>query len=219
MTPVTLTGCPDNLVGENLAPRAAAAATARNSGWPDTAAAEITLPFSSIVTCTTTVPAAWACRAIGGYAGLGRLIALPLSTPPEIGALGGVGVAFGGGGGGSSAMFTLVGPATSPVPVPGPDAMGAAALESLDPTTVVTPRLTGGMLLALAETSFGTSSVLSTLAINSLRTSTFCSCFCGFTSSCFFGSFCCCGTGTGATSVVSSRSWLSRVATVNHILP
>ena len=175
MMPVTLTGCPDNLVGENLAPRAAAAATARSNGWPETAAAEITLPFSSIVTWTTTVPDAWACRAIGGYAGFGRLIALPLSTPPEIGALGGVGL--GGGGGGSSAMFTLVGPATRPVPVPGPEAIGAAALESLVPTTVVTPRLTGGMLLALADTSLGTSSVRETSAISSFRTSTFCSCF------------------------------------------
>jgi hypothetical protein len=50
MTPVTFTGCPDNLVGENLAPRAAATATACKSGWPDTARAEITPPFSSIVT-------------------------------------------------------------------------------------------------------------------------------------------------------------------------
>src|SRR5882672_3117776 len=104
MTPVTLTGCPDSLVGENLAPRAAATATACSNGWPDTACAEITLPFSSIVTWTTTVPEAWACLAIGGYAGLGRLIAFPLSTPPEIGALGGGG---GGGGGGSSPIFTL----------------------------------------------------------------------------------------------------------------
>src|SRR6267143_5763631 len=99
MTPVTLTGCPDNLVGENLAPRAAAAATACSSGWPEIACAEITLPFSSIVTCTTTVPEACACLAMGGYAGFGRLIAFPLSTPPEIGALGGVGFGSGGGGG------------------------------------------------------------------------------------------------------------------------
>ena len=99
---------------------------------------------------------------------MGRLIALPLSTPPEIGALGGVGLG-GGGGGGSSAIFTLVGPATSPVPVPGPEAIGAAAFESELPTTVVTPRLTGGMLLAFADTSFGTSSVLLTSDIRIIK--------------------------------------------------
>ena len=32
MTPVTLTGCPDNFVGENLAPRAACTATPLNRG-------------------------------------------------------------------------------------------------------------------------------------------------------------------------------------------
>ena len=119
MTPVTFTGCPDSLVGENLAPRAAETATPCSSGCPDTACAEITLPFSSITTWTTTVPDACAVRAIAGYAGLGRLVAFPFSTPPEIGARGGVG--FGGGGGGSSAIFTCVGPATIPVPVPGPE--------------------------------------------------------------------------------------------------
>src|SRR5207247_8425184 len=98
-------------VGENLAPRAAATATACNSGCPETACADMTLPFSSIVTCTTTVPEACACLAMGGYGGFGRLIALPFSTPPEIGALGGVGA----GGGGGSSIFTFVGVTTVPV--------------------------------------------------------------------------------------------------------
>jgi len=50
--------------------------------------AEITLPPSSTVICTVTVPDAFAALAIAGYTGWGLLIALPLSTPPEIGALG-----------------------------------------------------------------------------------------------------------------------------------
>src|SRR6185503_21143700 len=172
MTPVTFTGCPDSLVGENLAPRAAETATPCSSGCPDTACAEITLPFSSITTWTTTVPDACAVRAIAGYAGLGRLIAFPLSTPPEIGARGGVG--FGSGGGGASPMSTWVGPVGAvPKPVPGPAATGAAAFDDSLPRTVVTPRRTGGMSLALAETSFGATRVSVTSAINSLRTSTF----------------------------------------------
>jgi hypothetical protein len=50
MTPETFTGWPESLVGENLAPRAADAAAARSSGWPLTAEAETTFPFSSIST-------------------------------------------------------------------------------------------------------------------------------------------------------------------------
>src|SRR5882762_7717588 len=97
---------------------------------------------------------------MGGYTGCGRLIAFPLSTPPEIGALGGVG--FGsGGGGGSSAMFTLVGP-VSPVPAPAPDGIGATALDDSVPMTVVTPRLTGGISLAFADTSLGATRVSET---------------------------------------------------------
>src|SRR4030095_2207880 len=84
MMPVTLTGCPDSLVGENFALRAAATATACNNGCPETACAEVTLPFSSTVTWTMTVPEAFAVLAIGGYAGLGKLIAFPFNTPPEI---------------------------------------------------------------------------------------------------------------------------------------
>src|SRR5256885_10722571 len=145
--PVTFTGCPESFVGENLAWRAAATATACSKGCPEIACAETTLPFSSISTWTTTVPAACAALAIGGYAGLGRLIALPLSTPPEIGARGGVG--FASGGGGSSPMSTLAGVGTT-LPPPGPAGIGAAAFESLEPTTVVTTRRTGGTSLAFA---------------------------------------------------------------------
>src|SRR6185436_17037462 len=88
MMPVTFTGVPDNSVGLNLACRAAATADCFNNGCPLTALAEITFPLSSTVTCTLTTPDAWAALAIGGYAGWGRLMALPLSTPPEIGARG-----------------------------------------------------------------------------------------------------------------------------------
>ena len=89
------------------------------------------------------------CRlAIGGYAGLGKLIALPLSTPPEIGARG-VGlpqVAA------VSCNFHFGGPAYDSART-GSDGIGAAAFESAVPITVVTPRRTGGTSLALAETS------------------------------------------------------------------
>src|SRR5687767_13493704 len=120
-------------------------------------------------TCTTTVPEAWAALAIAGYAGLGKLMALPLRTPPETGARG---VGFGSGGGGSSAMATFAGPVTT-VPAPGPDGSAAVESELEVPTTVMRPERTGGTSLAFAETSFGTSSVRVTSAISSLRTSTF----------------------------------------------
>src|ERR1044072_7527319 len=115
--------------------------------------AETTLPFSSISTCTVTVPAACAALAIAGYAGLGKLMALPFSTPPEIGARGGVGVEAGGGGG-SPPMSIFAGAVTT-VPAPGPAGMGAAAFESELPSTVVTPRRTDGTSLALAAVYFG----------------------------------------------------------------
>src|SRR6185503_118505 len=83
MIPVTLTGCPDSLVGENFALRAAATAAACSNGCPETACAETTLPLSSTVTWTTTVPEALAALATGGYCGFGKLIALPFNTPPE----------------------------------------------------------------------------------------------------------------------------------------
>ena len=137
-----------------------------------------------MVTWTTTVPEACACLAIGGYAGFGRLIAFPLSTPPEIGALGGVGLL----------VVAAVRPQCQPWWAGHKSssgsrtaAIGAAAFESLVPTTVVTPRLTGGMSLAFAEISLGTSSVRETSAISSLRTSTFCSTFCGLASCGFSG--------------------------------
>ena len=66
ITPVTFTGWPPSLVRENFAPRAAATETSCNNGCPDTACAEITLPSSSSVTWTTTVPDNCACLAISG---------------------------------------------------------------------------------------------------------------------------------------------------------
>src|SRR2546423_11633529 len=50
MTPVTFTGCPDNSVGLKCEPRAADSAAALSNGWQPTAAADITLPVSRIVT-------------------------------------------------------------------------------------------------------------------------------------------------------------------------
>src|SRR5215213_8375372 len=69
------------------------------------ARAEITLPASSSKTSTVTTPDARRDLALGGYCGLGRLTALPLRTPPEMGlgetgcvleAAGGFGFAVGG---------------------------------------------------------------------------------------------------------------------------
>src|ERR1044071_1626212 len=60
------------------------AACLRN-GLPSTARAEITLPSSSSKTSTVTIPAARTDLAPGGYCGLGRLMALLLSTPPDNG--------------------------------------------------------------------------------------------------------------------------------------
>src|SRR5207302_2134835 len=90
------------MVGLNLAPRAADSAAARRSGWPLTALAEITLPLSLISTWTLTAPPARTALAAGGYGGFGRLVAFPLSTPPETVFGGGGGDAFGLGGGGVS---------------------------------------------------------------------------------------------------------------------
>src|SRR5216684_6606619 len=119
MTPLTFTGCPESLVGVNFDDRAAPTAAACSKGWPEVAWAATTLPFSSIKTCTTTCPEACALRAIGGYGGCTRWTALPLSTPPDIGACG---VGFGGGGGGSSLMSTFAG-ALEMIWVPAPGAI------------------------------------------------------------------------------------------------
>lgn len=86
ITPLTFTGSPIKEVGENFACQAARTQTCCNIGWPETGLAEVTFPYSSMTTWTTTVPAALAARASAGYSGFGRLMALPLSTPPEIGA-------------------------------------------------------------------------------------------------------------------------------------
>ena len=91
--PVTLTGTPFNSVGGNRAPFAARSADDRNNGWPLTALAETTLPLSSIKTSTLTEPLARTAFAAGGISGIGKLIAFPLSSPPE--------TVFGTGGGAS----------------------------------------------------------------------------------------------------------------------
>src|SRR2546423_14665426 len=83
MTRETLTGCPDSRVGEKRAWRAAATAACCKSGWPLTAVAETTRPDSSTRICTVTVPCARAAFAIGGEAGCGFEIALPVNTPPH----------------------------------------------------------------------------------------------------------------------------------------
>src|SRR5262249_32774695 len=82
--PETLTGFPIRSVGENRDPHAALTDSLRRRGWPDTASAEKMLPSSSIRTRTLTAPDARTARAARGYVGLGRRIALPLRTPPEI---------------------------------------------------------------------------------------------------------------------------------------
>src|SRR6185503_7545451 len=117
MTPETFTGWPESFVGENLAPLAAAAAAARRSGWPLTAEADTTLPFSSMSTWTLTDPPARTAFAAGGYGGFGRLIALPFRTPPEI--CFGTSFFTGGGGGAlppSSSPPPPVWPLSLPVP-------------------------------------------------------------------------------------------------------
>src|SRR6266404_2768387 len=116
-----------------------------------TCALPISLPFSSINTCTVTCPDACALRAIGGYGGCTRCIALPLSTPPEIGACG---VGLGGGGGGSSAITTFAGPLEMIWPVAAPGAIGATAFELPLPTIVTTPLRTGGTSLAFDSIVF-----------------------------------------------------------------
>jgi hypothetical protein len=91
-----------------LAPRAALAAAARNSGWPLTAVAETTLPDSSINTWTLTEPLALTALAAGGYGGFGKLMALAFSMPPEI-VFGGAGDLSGFANGGSRLLFLLAG--------------------------------------------------------------------------------------------------------------
>src|SRR3982751_2408529 len=85
MVPVTLTGSPESIVGEKRACSAAPTAAFCRSGWPETARAFTTLPVSSIVNSTTTLPCAPTVLAVEGYSGFGRLTALLLSTPAETG--------------------------------------------------------------------------------------------------------------------------------------
>src|SRR5438105_9987700 len=85
MMPVIFTGWPDRSVGVNFAIFAACSAACCNSDGPLTAFAEITLPFMSMTTSTSTTPVERARLAISGYMGAGRLSALPLSMPPEMG--------------------------------------------------------------------------------------------------------------------------------------
>ena len=66
MTPVTLTLCPERIVGLNFDAWAADTEAARNKGCPLTALAEITFPSSSIVTWTLTAPDALTALAAGG---------------------------------------------------------------------------------------------------------------------------------------------------------
>ena len=104
MSPETLTGCPESLVGENRARSAACTATSFKRPGPDVATAEITFPVSSTTTSTVTMPAVLRRRALSGYIGDGKLRAIPLRTPPETGLSTGRGV----GGGGSDSMLTVV---------------------------------------------------------------------------------------------------------------
>src|SRR5438552_17976121 len=100
--PVTLTGTPDNLVGENRARLAASTAASRSDIGPETAFAAITFPFSSTTTSTSTLPAERIRRAFSGYLGTGKFNAFPFSTPPE------TGLSMRGGGAFSLATATFV---------------------------------------------------------------------------------------------------------------
>jgi hypothetical protein len=85
ISPLTLTGCPESIVGLNLACLAAETAADLSKDGPETASAETTFPRSSISTFTVTWPVMCCCLAIAGYVGCGKLIALPLRTPPDTG--------------------------------------------------------------------------------------------------------------------------------------
>src|SRR2546422_10067667 len=64
----------------------------------------MTFPFSSTTTSTSTTPATCILRAASGYNGVGRLSALPLSTPPDTGFSRGRGA----GGGSLSVIITFL---------------------------------------------------------------------------------------------------------------
>src|SRR6266567_873327 len=83
--PVTFTGIPESFVGEKCARYAAFTAASRSIPGPLRARAETTLPVSSTTTSTCTTPSVRIRRATSGYTGVGRLIAFPLSTPPDTG--------------------------------------------------------------------------------------------------------------------------------------
>src|SRR6266571_1748117 len=98
--PVTFTGIPESFVGEKCARDAAFTAASRSIPGPLRARAETTLPFSSTTTSTCTTPSVRIRRATSGYTGVGRLRALPFSTPPD------TGFSKGRGAGGASLSFT-----------------------------------------------------------------------------------------------------------------
>src|SRR5688500_51446 len=100
MTPDTLTGWPESFVGENLAFSAAWTAASRRIVGPLVAVAETTLPVSSRTTSTETRPDALMRLAASGSTGCGKVIAVPFSTPPEIG------FRIGRGAGGGSSRLT-----------------------------------------------------------------------------------------------------------------
>src|ERR671939_128804 len=88
-------------------------------------------------------------------------MALPLSTPPEMGAVGLGGEGLGAGGG--SSMSTVAGPVGAvppPVPRDGPDGPVDATSTLLPPSTTEPLSGTGGTVLALVETSFGGTGML-----------------------------------------------------------
>ena len=74
--PANFIGWFPTVSGVNFAFRAAATDAACNNGCPLIDAALITFPSSSTTILTSTLPDARAARAMGGYAGLGRLTAL-----------------------------------------------------------------------------------------------------------------------------------------------
>ena len=108
-------------------------------------------------TCTITVPEACACLAIAGYGGLGKLIAFPFSTPPEIGARGAGGFLSTSGVGSGGDLVVVVGFGFGVAPVSaafdrGGELLDVAGPDKFDESTGLLDEDTGdGISAALGD--------------------------------------------------------------------